>query len=62
MNKLNPGQYERVLKNLRIANTAIQKAQEENQKLGIPNWYSINGTIISDQQLRIFKENQNSKS
>lgn len=40
-----------MLKNQRIANRAVHKAQEENRKLGIPNWYSINGKIISDQEL-----------
>lgn len=35
----------------RIGNRAVHKAQEENRKLGIPNWYSINGKIISDQEL-----------
>ena len=40
-----------MLKNQRIANCAVHKAQEENRKLGIPNWYSINGKIISDQEL-----------
>ena len=33
----------------RIGNAAVHKAQAENRKLGIPNWYSINGKIISDQ-------------
>jgi hypothetical protein len=41
-----------MLKNQRIANRAVHKAQEENRKLGIPNWYSINGKIISDQELK----------
>lgn len=40
-----------MLKNQRIANRAVHKAQEENRQLGIPNWYSINGKIISDQEL-----------
>lgn len=35
----------------RIGNRAVHKAQEENRQLGIPNWYSINGKIISDQEL-----------
>ena len=30
----------------RIGNRAVHKAQEENRRLGIPNVYSINGTII----------------
>lgn len=41
-----------ILKNQRIANRAVHKAQEENRQLGIPNWYSINGKIISDQELK----------
>jgi hypothetical protein len=41
----------KMLKFQQIANTAVQKAQEENRKLGIPNWYSINGVIISDQEI-----------
>ena len=36
----------------RIANDAVQKAQDENRQLGIPNWYSINGEIISDIQIK----------
>jgi hypothetical protein len=36
----------------KIANDAVQKAQEENRRLGIPNWYSINGEIISDIQIK----------
>ncbi len=36
----------------RIANDAVQKAQDENRRLGIPNWYSINGEIISDIQIK----------
>jgi hypothetical protein len=35
-----------------IGNSAIRKAQEENRRLGIPNWYSINGEIISDIELK----------
>jgi hypothetical protein len=37
--------------NLRIAQDAVQKAQEETRRLGIPNWYQINGEIISDIQI-----------
>lgn len=32
----------------RIGNRAVHRAQEENRKLGIPNFYSVNGKIISD--------------
>ena len=43
----------------RIGNRAVKKAQEENRRLGIPNWYSINGAIISDQELsRIKREDE----
>ena len=35
----------------RIANRAAHKAQEENRSQGIPNWYSINGVIVSDAEL-----------
>jgi hypothetical protein len=35
----------------RIGSAAVKKAQEENRRLGIPNWYSINGVIISDQEI-----------
>ena len=36
----------------RIGNAAVKKAQEENRKLGIPNWYSVGGVIVSDQELK----------
>lgn len=39
------------MKDLRIAQDAVAKAQEENRRLGIPNWYSIDGKIVSDIQL-----------
>ncbi len=35
----------------KIGNRAVRKAQEENRRLGIPNWYSIGGVIVSDQEL-----------
>ena len=40
-----------ILRNQRVADVAVHKAQEENRRLGIPNWYSINGKIVSDIQL-----------
>ncbi|CAN5531087.1 hypothetical protein BH10ACI2_BH10ACI2_25670 [soil metagenome] len=53
--KAHSGVSERTLRNfiedLRIANSAVHKAQEENRRLGIPNWYSINGQIVSDIEL-----------
>ena len=30
----------------RLASTAVRLAQEENRRKGIPNVYSINGTIV----------------
>ena len=41
-----------MLKNQRIANAAVHKAQEENRRLGVPNWYSIGGVIVSDAELK----------
>lgn len=38
-------------KELRIFQDAVAKAQEENRRLGIPNWYQINGEIVSDIEL-----------
>ncbi len=53
--KSNSAVSERTIRNfiddLRIANSAVHKAQEENRRLGIPNWYSINGQIVSDIEL-----------
>lgn len=54
---------ERTLRNfvddLRIAQSAVAKAQEENRSLGIPNWYSIDGKIVSDIELAEIKRNGN---
>jgi len=38
-----------VLEMDRTINLAVRKAQEENRRLGIPNYYEINGRIVSDQ-------------
>ena len=35
----------------RIGNAAVHKAQEENRRLGVPNWYSINGKIVNEAEL-----------
>ena len=32
----------------RIGNLAVKEAQARNRRLGIPNWYSINGRLVSD--------------
>lgn len=39
-----------ILRMQKIAVAAVHKAQAENRRLGIPNWYSINGKIVSDLQ------------
>ena len=36
----------------RIGNRAVHRAQEENRKLGIPNFYSIGGRIVSDLEIQ----------
>ncbi len=33
---------------IRIGNQAVRAAQERNRGLGIPNWYSLNGRLVSD--------------
>lgn len=35
----------------RIGNRAVKKAQEQNREHNIPNWYSIGGVIVSDQEV-----------
>lgn len=40
----------------RIGNRAVRRAQEENRALGIPNWYSIGGKIVSDQDIQNKKD------
>lgn len=42
----------------RIGNAAVRKAQAENRRLGIPNWYSINGRIVNDQEIAALKERE----
>ena len=44
-----------IMEDLRLANAAVHEAQEENRRLGIPNWYSIDGKIVSDIQLTEIK-------
>jgi hypothetical protein len=46
----------RVLEWQRIGNSAVREAQEENRRRGIPNWYSIGGAVISDQQAAKIKK------
>ncbi|MEX8494539.1 hypothetical protein [Sphaerotilus sp.] len=33
---------------MRIGNQAVREAQARNRELGIPNWYSLNGRLVSD--------------
>jgi hypothetical protein len=33
---------------IRIGNLAVREAQARNRELGIPNWYSLNGKLVSD--------------
>lgn len=35
---------------IRIGNLAVRQAQTRNRQLGIPNWYSLNGRLVSDVQ------------
>lgn len=44
--KLKPETYEKLLEFQRIGNRAVREAQAENHRLGLPNIYSLNGTII----------------
>lgn len=39
------------LKNQRIASAAVHKEQEENRRLGVPNWYFVGGVIVSNTEL-----------
>lgn len=39
------------IKYQRIGNAAIRKAQEENRSQGVPNWYSIGGKIVNENEL-----------
>lgn len=40
--------FRRAVEMQAIGNTAAHNAQEKNRRLGIPNYYSINGRMISD--------------
>lgn len=51
MPELDAATLREILRMQKIAMAAVQKTQAENRKLGIPNWYSINGRIISDLQI-----------
>lgn len=47
--QINPETLRRLLEMQRTGNRAVRRAQAENRRLGIPNWYSINGVLVSDQ-------------
>ena len=32
-----------------MGNRAVRRAQARNRALGIANWYSVNGRLVSDQ-------------
>ena len=32
----------------RVGNQAVREAQNRNRELGITNWYSLNGRLVSD--------------
>jgi hypothetical protein len=34
---------------LRIGNRAVRAAQARSRRQGVPNWYSLNGRLVSDQ-------------
>jgi hypothetical protein len=40
--------FRRAVEMQAIGNTAAHNAQEKNRRLGIPNYYSVNGQIFSD--------------
>ena len=44
-NLLDIGTYTRIDSFLRIATSAVAKAQDDSRKQGVPNVYSINGRI-----------------
>ncbi len=46
---INAETLRRLLEMQRTGNQAVRKAQAENRRLGIPNWYFINGVLVSDQ-------------
>lgn len=33
---------------VRIGNQAVREAQARNRKMGIANWYSLNGRLVCD--------------
>lgn len=42
---------------LRVGNRAVKQAQDLNRRLGIANWYSLSGRLVSDTgEVRNFEE------
>lgn len=50
-----------MVKMQRIASGAVHKAQEENRRLGVPNWYSINGKIVNEAELKDMRKIEETK-
>ena len=46
---------------VRIGNQAVREAQARNRALGIPNWYSLNGRLVSDAEAPRPKAGQDAK-
>jgi hypothetical protein len=42
-----------------IGNVAVHRAQATNRALGIPNYYSIGGRVVSDRDIRNTKVEDN---
>ena len=40
---------------IRIGNLLVREAQARNRQLGIPNWYSLNGRLVSDAYPHVVK-------
>lgn len=59
--KVNEETLREMLEIQRIGNRAVHHAQEENRRLGIPNWYSINGEIVSDTQIAELNKTKDKK-
>lgn len=59
--KVNEETLREMLEIQRIGNRAVHRAQDENRRLGIPNWYSINGEIVSDIQIAELNKTKDKK-
>ena len=47
---------------IRIGNLAVRQAQTRNRQLGIPNWYSLNGRLVSDVPPPVPRQPENERS